>query len=281
MSIDTSLLDTRYDPELPLIMRFVDVIYKQTGYDFRNYAFSSFKRRIKKHALFESLTLEELHDLIKNDGNAMSRLLVAITVHVTSMFRDPDFFLLFRKSVVPLLRTYPFVRLWVAGCSTGQEVYSLAIILQEEDLYSRCRIYATDVSDLVLKAARAGIYPLSAMQEYTRNYQHSGGLGDFSDYYTTDSENAIFRPALRQNVIFASHNLASDASFNEFHWISCRNVMIYFNRTLQNRVHGLFAESLLTFGYLGLGRSESLRFSSHQHLFDSVSTKDRIYRKVL
>jgi len=270
-----------HDPELPVVRSIIDGLYERTGYDFRDYAIASLKRRLKRQAFQEgSLTLGEMHDLIISDSVAQARLLVALTVHVTAMFRDPGFFLLFRQQIVPLLHTYPFLRFWIAGCSTGEEVYSLAILLQEEGLYSRCRIYATDLSDIVLDRARTGIYPLACMQDYTRNYQKAGGRHAFSDYYTADSEFALFRPHLRENVIFAAHNLATDASFNEFHCIFCRNVMIYFNRSLQGRAHTLFSDSLSTLGYLGLGRSETMRFSPFEHLYEPISIKERLYRKV-
>jgi chemotaxis protein methyltransferase CheR len=190
------------------------------------------------------------------------------------------FYRIFREKIIAVLRTYPFLRFWIAGCSTGEEVYSLAILLQEEGLYERSRIYATDVSDLVLAKAKSGIYPLAAMQEYTRNYQGAGGKHSFAEYYTADSEFAIFRPALRENVIFAVHNLVGDASFNEFHGIFCRNVMIYFNRALQERVHKLFYDSLLTYGYLGLGRSETIRFTPHENSFEEVAGREKLYRKI-
>jgi chemotaxis protein methyltransferase CheR len=205
---------------------------------------------------------------------------VALTIHTTSMFRDPAFYLVLREQVVSVLRTYPFLRLWVAGCSTGEEVYSLAILLHETGLYPRCRIYATDMNEIVLNKARAGIFHLSVMQEYTRNYLKAGGDRAFTEYYTADSENVVFRSFLRENVVFAAHNLAGDASFNEFHGIFCRNVMIYFNRSLQDRVHKLFHDSLVTFGYLGLGRSESVRFSSWENSYEPVSAKERLYRKI-
>ena len=281
MKMGTPRPEVSLDPELPVVRSLVAAVYEKSGYDFRDYAFSSLKRRAKRHALNEGdLSLAELRERIVSDPAALGRLLVALTVHVTAMFRDPGYFLAFRERVVPILRTYPFLRIWIAGCSTGEEVYSLAILLHEEDLYSRCRIYATDISDIALNRARSGIYPLAAMQEYTRNYQKAGGRREFVEYYTSDSENAVFRPFLRENVVFAAHNLASDASFNEFHVICCRNVMIYFSRPLQDRVHGLFTESLLTLGYFGLGRSESLRFSSHEDYYEPVSMKERIYRKV-
>ncbi|WP_093288422.1 protein-glutamate O-methyltransferase CheR [Verrucomicrobium sp. GAS474] len=281
MKTASSSPEISLDPELPILRALVATIYEQSGYDFRDYAFSSLKRRAKRQAFMEGeITLAELRARVAADPAALGRLVVALTVHVTAMFRDPQFHLLFRQQVVPILKTYPFLRFWVAGCSTGEEVYSLAILLHEEGLYDRCRIYATDISDVVIERARSGIFPLSSMQEYTRNYQAAGGKEEFVDYYTADSEYAIFRPFLRDNVVFAAHNLASDASFNEFHVISCRNVMIYFNRTLQDRVHTLFTESLATLGYLGLGRSESLRFSSQEDCYEPVSTKERLYRKI-
>jgi len=214
------------------------------------------------------------------DPACMARLLPCLTVSVSSMFRDPAFFLALREHVVPILRTYPFARLWVAGCSTGEEVHSLAILLHEEGLYERCRIYATDVDESALARAKAGIFPLSAMQEYTRNYQKAGGRGAFAEYYTAGHDAVVFRPYLRDNVVFAAHNLAGDASFNEFHGILCRNVMIYFNRSLQDRVHKLLYDSLAPFGYLGLGHCESVRFSPFESVYEAVSLKERLYRKI-
>jgi chemotaxis protein methyltransferase CheR len=269
------------DPESPEIYRLLDVLYERVGADFRAYAYSSLKRRILTRVAYEETgTIAGLCELIKRDPASLQRLLAALTIHVTAMFRDPGFYATFREKVIPSLRTYPFLRFWVAGCSTGEEVYSLAILLQEEGLYERCRIYATDVNDLVLGKAKNGIFPLAAMQEYTRNYQRSGGRNSFAEYYTADSEFAIFRPALRENIIFAVHNLVGDASFNEFHGIFCRNVMIYFNRDLQERVQKLFFDSLLTFGYLGLGRSETIRFTPHEDAFEEVSARDKLYRKI-
>ncbi|HVF17842.1 MAG TPA: CheR family methyltransferase, partial [Steroidobacteraceae bacterium] len=174
----------------------------------------------------------------------------------------------------------PYLRLWVAGCSTGQEVYSLAVLLHEEGLYERSRIYATDVQARSLEQAKQAIFPVSAMQEYTRNYLAAGGRAAFSDYYTADSEAVILRPYLKQNIVFGMHNLVTDRSFNEFQVIFCRNVMIYFNAQLQERVHGLLHESLAMFGYLGLGRGESMRFSVFEGRYESVSVRQRIYRKV-
>ena len=266
----------------PATAALLETVNERTGLDFSDYAPSSLHRRIQRRVIAERVdSIVALDQLIKAQPAALARLSEALTVPVTSMFRDPAFFREFRARVAPLLRTHPFLRLWVAGCSTGQEVYSLAIVLHEEGLYERSRIYATELQPATLDQAASGIYPLAAMQEYTRNYQDAGGTEDFSDYYTADASSAIVRPHLRRNVVFAVHNLVSDRSFNEFHLIFCRNVMIYFNRPLQQRVHTLLYESLSLWGYLGLGRSESVRFSQHEHCYESVSERERLYRKVL
>jgi len=264
------------------IAALLNTLDELTGLDFRDYSTASLHRRIQRSVVAEGMeSVAALEQLIRTQPAALARLAEALTVPVTSMFRDPAFFREFRARVAPLLRTHPFLRLWVAGCSTGQEVYSLAIVLHEEGLYERSRIYATELQPATLDQAASGIYPLATMQEYTRNYQDAGGTEDFSDYYTADASSAILRPHLRRNVVFAVHNLVSDRSFNEFHLIFCRNVMIYFNRTLQQRVHTLLYESLSLWGYLGLGRSESVRFSQHEHCYESVSERERLYRKVL
>jgi chemotaxis protein methyltransferase CheR len=209
----------------------------------------------------------------------MERLLLDLSINVTSMFRDPGFFAAFRSHVVPALRTYPFLRIWNAGCSTGEETYSLAILLREVGLYDRTRIYATDINESVLASAAEGIFPLSKMQEYTENYLAAGGSRSFSDYYLAKYDRAQFDRSLRENVVFAAHNLVSDRSFNEFHVIICRNVMIYFDRTLQQQVHQLFLDSLVPFGVLALGRKETLVHSAHAERFDVVDDLERIYRK--
>ena len=258
-----------------------EAVFDRYGIDFRSYAMSSLKRRVLKQVRDENLSgIRALHEQVLGDEAAMTRFYRTLTIHVTAMFRDPHFFLAFREHVVPMLRTYPYLRLWVAGCSTGEEVYSLAILLEEEGLYERCRIYATDVSDDVLARAKSGIFPLAQMQDYTRNYQDAGGQRSLAEYYTADADYAVFGSALRRNILFAAHNLVGDASFNEFHAIFCRNVMIYFNRALQERVHGLLYDSLLTFGYLGLGRSENIRYTRHEKNYEPVSSVDKIYRKV-
>jgi chemotaxis protein methyltransferase CheR len=256
-------------------------IYRHYGFDFRSYAYASLKRRLWKRMAAEGLgTISALQELVLHQESAMQRLLQDLSVNVTAMFRDPRFFMTFREKVVPLLRTYPFLRLWHAGCSTGEEVYSMAIVLEEEGLYDRARIYATDINDVVLERAAAGIFPLDKMQEYTQNYQKAGGRAAFSEYFTAAYDAALFSPTLRRNVVFAQHNLVTDRSFSEFHVIICRNVMIYFDRTLQDRVHTLFYESLPIYGMLALGSKESVRGTTVEDAYEVLDPREKIYRKV-
>ena len=256
-------------------------LHELTGLDYRDYARAALYRRVQR-AMQESAahTVAELHERIRHDALLRERVGQMLTLSVTSMFRDPSFFLQFRDQVVPILRTHPFLRVWIAGCATGQEVYSMAILLHEAGLYARARIYATELQAGILEQATHGIYPLSVMQEYTRNYLAAGGSASFSDYYTADSSAVIIRPFLRDNIVFAVHNLVGDGSFNEFQVIFCRNVMIYFNRELQAHVHGLLYESLAMWGYLGLGRSETLRFSARERCYEPLAGRERLYRKV-
>lgn len=264
--------------EIPLLL---EAIFQHYGYDFRDYAQASFKRRIWKRIQEEGLsTVSGLQEKVLHDTDCMDRLLIDMSVNVTDFFRDPGFYLAFRKKVIPMLRTYPFVRIWHAGCSTGEEVYSTAILLQEEGLYDKCKIYATDINNTVLKKAKAGIFALKSMQTFTRNYIQAGGRRAFSEYYTARDHDAIFNSALKKNLVFASHDLVMDTSFNEFNVIICRNVMIYFNRSLQNRVLDLFHNSLCNFGVLGLGSKESLRFSSRENFYDEVDSRWKLYRKI-
>ncbi|HEV2145872.1 MAG TPA: protein-glutamate O-methyltransferase CheR [Longimicrobiaceae bacterium] len=264
--------------EVELLM---EGIFRHYGFDFRSYAYASLRRRLWKRIGAEGLsTVSALQERVLHDPDAMERLLMDLSVNVTSMFRDPNFYKAFRTGVVPLLRTYPFIRVWHAGCSTGEEVYSMAILLQEEGLYERARIYATDINEVVLAQARAGIFPLEKMQEYTQNYLRGGGTRSFSEYYTAAYGGALFSPALRENVVFAQHNLVTDRSFSEFNVILCRNVMIYFDRSLQNRVHELFYESLPMYGILALGSKESLKFSRYEDCYEAVDPREKIYRKV-
>ena len=210
----------------------------------------------------------------------MERLLLDLSINVTAMFRDPSFYVALREKVVPLLRTYPFTRIWNAGCSTGEEVYSLAIVLAEEGIYDRTRIYATDINEAVLERAKAGVFPLEKMREYTANYIRAGGTAAFSEYYVAAYDGARFARSLVDNVVFAQHNLVSDRKFNEFNVIICRNVMIYFDRSLQARVHGLFYESLERLGVLALGHKETIRFSPFESAYEELDPSERIYRKV-
>ena len=259
----------------------LEAIFRHYGFDFRSYAYSSLKRRLWKRIEAERLrTVSQLQDLVLHDANAMERLLLDLSVSVSAMFRDPNFYAAFRQKVIPMLRTYPFIRIWHAGCSTGEEVYSMAILLEEEGLYERARIYATDINEVVLNAARDGIYPLDRMQEYTQNYLKAGGKQSFSEYYTARYDHALFGPSLRRNVVFAQHNLVTDRSFSEFNVILCRNVMIYFDRKLQNRVHKLFYESLPVFGILALGNKESLALSEYENRYEAIDPRERIYRRV-
>jgi chemotaxis protein methyltransferase CheR len=256
-------------------------IYRRYGFDFREYAPASLKRRLWRRVHGERLaSISALQERVLHDSACMERLLLDLSINVTAMYRDPSFYAAFRERVVPLLRTYPFARVWNAGCSTGEEVYSIAILLQEEGVYEKTRIYATDINDSVLERARAGIFPLDKMQEYTQNYIAAGGKRSFSEYYVAGYDGAAFSPSLIENVVFAQHNLVSDRSFNEFHVIICRNVMIYFDKPLQDRVHGLFYDSLATFGVLALGHKESIRFTPHEAAYEELHGEERLYRKI-
>jgi chemotaxis protein methyltransferase CheR len=225
-------------------------------------------------------TVSALQERVLHDNAGMERLLLDLSINVSAMFRDPTFYQAFREKAVPLLRTYPFIRIWHAGCSTGEEVYSMAILLEEEGLYDRARIYATDINEVVIQKAKQGIYPLDKMQEYTQNYLRAGGNRAFSEYYTAKYDGALFTPSLTRNVVFAQHNLVTDRSFSEFNVILCRNVMIYFDRNLQDRVHDLFFDSLAVFGVLCLGSKESLKFSKHEGNYEALDAKEKIYRRV-
>jgi chemotaxis protein methyltransferase CheR len=258
----------------------LEAIYRRYGFDFREYAPASLKRRLWRRAHAEGLTtISSLQDRVLHDSACMERLLLDLSINVTSMFRDPSFYAAFREKVTPLLRTYPFTRIWIAGCSTGEEVYSLAIMLEEEGLLERTRIYATDINEAVLERARRGVFNLDKMQEFTQNYLQAGGRRAFSEYYLADYDGVVFDRRLVENTVFAQHNLVSDRSFNEFHVIVCRNVMIYFDRSLQERVFSLFHESLVRFGVLALGHKETIRFSSTADQYEELDLRERIWRK--
>lgn len=237
----------------------LESVYKHSGYDFRDYAPTTLRLRILEMMVAEKITtISTLQDRVLQDRACINRLVNKLTVNVTRMFRNPDFYRTFRAEILPLLRTWPFIRIWHAGCSTGEEVYSMAIVMHEEGLYDRCRFYATDIDEASLKKAESAIFMVSAMQEYTHNYLKAGGKEDFSSYYTASHDHAILSRSLKKNITFAQHNLVTDGKFNEFQVIICRNVLIYFNRPLQERVHRLFHDSLSLMGILGLGNSEAL-----------------------
>jgi chemotaxis protein methyltransferase CheR len=210
----------------------------------------------------------------------MNRLLADLSINVTALFRDPTFFAAFREKVVPLLRTYPFIRIWTAGCASGEEAYSLAILLLEEGLYERTRIYATDTNDTVLSRARAGRFAADRLPEYGRNHERAGGTRPLADYVRVDDGSALFVPKVSEHIVFAEHDLVTDRSFNEFHVIFCRNVMIYFSRPLQDEVHRLFYDSLARFGVLALGRRETLRFTPFEDSYETLDVGEKLYRKV-
>jgi chemotaxis protein methyltransferase CheR len=265
--------------ELDLLL---DAVFRLYGYDFRDYAKTSMRRRVANIMKKEEVnTISALQDRVLHDSRSWERFLDGISVNVSAMFRDPRFFLAFRQCAVPVLRTYPFIRIWQAGCSLGEEAYSLAIMLEEEGLYDRSLIYATDINEVSLRQAREAIYPAELMQKYTQNYVQAGGQQSFSEYYTARYDFAILRPTLQRNIVFSQHNLVSDAPFNEFNVILCRNVMIYFNRGLQERTHNLFHESLAMFGILGLGSRESLRFMPHEHMYEPLVPGEKLYRRVV
>lgn len=272
----------RRDEELETIelQMLTEAVYRRYGLDFRNYAAPSLRRRVRIAMAEESVaTVTALLDKLLHDPPAMERLLLRLSINVTAMFRDPGFWVSLKRSVVPHLRSYPFVRIWHAGCSTGEEVYSMAILLTEEGLYERCRIYATDMNEVALQRARDGIVALTHMQENATNYLRAGGKGTLADYYTASYGHAMFRSALKRNLVFSPHNLVTDGSFNEFNLILCRNVMIYFNEALQNQVHELLYTSLRRYGVLGLGRKEGLRGTPHERDYEIVDYAERIFRR--
>jgi chemotaxis protein methyltransferase CheR len=265
------------DIELRLL---AEAIFLRYGHDFRAYSLASQKRRVL-HALaqMDCETISALQSRVLHDQAAFHQLLQFLTIPVSEMFRDPSYFLALRREVVPILQTYPSIKVWVAGCSTGEEVYSLAILLHEEGLLERTLIYATDINPASLDKARRGIFPLAAMQRYADSYEKAGGKRQLADYYTGAYEAALMDRYLSANVTFADHSLATDSVFSETHLVSCRNVLIYFNRALQDRALGLFRDSLCHRGFLGLGSKESMDFSACNDAFDTMDRRERLYRK--
>lgn len=255
-------------------------IHTHYGYDFNGYARASVYRRIKRFLTHKQLnSLEELRRALFSDSYFFENFLQEITVNVTEMFRDATFFLSLRNNVLPILSTYPFIKIWDAGCSTGEELFSLAILLKEAGLLDRTKIYATDINQKVLKQAKEGIFSAANMTGYTAGYYASGGTQEFSSYYNSNYGNVKFDSSLIKNVVFYPHNLATDSSFNEFHLVLCRNVLIYFNRELQERVFKLFDDSLVSLGYLALGKKETLAMSQISSSYNFVDKSNRIYRK--
>lgn len=259
---------------------FLEAIYQRYGYDFRHYARASAQRRVK-HILAKSghKNVSDLIPLLMRDEAFAQKAIHSFSITVTEMFRDPDFYRAIRQTVTPYLQTYPFIKIWVAGCATGEEVYSLAILLKEEGIYDRTTIYATDFNESALKQAADGIYPLKDVKQHTGNYQKSGGLLSFSDYYHAEYDSAIMNPALKSNITFANHNLVTDGVFTEVQVVFCRNVLIYFDRTLQNWALTTLTNSLTRGGFLCLGTKETLEFSSIVDQFKPVLLEQRIYQK--
>jgi len=271
------VINTAFDIELPLLL---EAVYRKYHYDFRSYAAASLKRRLTQAMeRFGCRTLSQLQDRVLHEPSLFPALLDYLTVQVSEMFRDPPYFRSMRDKVVPLLRTYPSLKIWIAGCSTGEEVYSMAILLQEEGLLERSLIYATDINSGALERAQSGIYDAACIGGFTDNHRKSGARSSLSDYYTAAYGKAMFDKSLKTNIVFADHSLSTDSTFSEVHLVSCRNVLIYFDRLLQDRVLGLFRESLCRKGFLGLGAKESLRFSTHSYAFSDFVVNDKIFRK--
>jgi chemotaxis protein methyltransferase CheR len=260
----------------------LDLVARLYGYDFRAYSRASMFRRLQK--FMSDIKVNKVFDLkhrLINEPAVFEYLLKRVTVNVTEMFRDPTFYAVIKKDILPVLASYPIIKIWHAGCSSGEEVYSMCILLHEAGLLKRTRIYATDINPSNIEKAKSGIMPLEVMKEYTRNYIQSGGESDFSSYYTARYKNAIIRKDLREQIVFSQHNLVTDGVFNEFQLICCRNVMIYFNRDLQNRVINLFNDSLSMFGFLALGIKESLLFTNVRDNFEVINKQQKIFKKIV
>ena len=265
------------DIEIRLLL---EAIFLKYHYDFRGYAMTSVKRRIRRaQERFACDSVSQLQDKILHEPEILPDLLGYLTVQVSEFFRDPAYFRTIRERVLPHLRTYPSLKVWIAGCSTGEELYSFAILFREEGLEDRTIFYATDINPESLRQARAGVYPLNRMQLFTQNHQKSGGKSSLSDFYTAAYDNVRFDPTLRDRAVFSDHSLVTDQVFAEVHLISCRNVMIYFDRTLQDRALGLFKDALVRKGFLGLGAKESLQFSKHAGAFEDFVREEKLYQK--
>ncbi|HZW20823.1 CheR family methyltransferase [Noviherbaspirillum sp.] len=270
-------IDPDFDIELKLLL---EGIYLKYQHDFRHYAVASLRRRVRLAMdRFGCATVSQLQDKVLRDPALCSQMLRFLTVQVSEMFRDPGYFRAVREHVVPALQTYPSFKVWIAGCSTGEEVWSMAILLEEEGVLDRSVIYATDINPDALKTAEAGVYPVERLAQFSASYQAAGGKGSLSDYYTAAYGSAMFQQRLKRKVVFADHSLATDSVFSETHFISCRNVLIYFNLALQNRAVGLFKDSLVRRGFLGLGTKESLRLTDYARDFREAVPHERIYQR--
>lgn len=267
-----------FDIEVKL---FIEAVFMKYKYDFRQYSLASVKRRLSNALITHNIkTVSALQEKILHEPEFFTTILQHMTISTTEMFRDPSYFKAFREKVIPYLRSYPSIKIWVAGCSTGEEAYSFAIIFKEEGLLERVMIYATDINPLSLEKAQQGIYRLEDIKKFSANYEESGGVKSLSEYYMADYNAAIINSDLKKNIIFADHSLATDSVFSEMQFVSCRNVLIYFEKKLQNRAINLFHDSLSLKGFLGIGSKETLKFSSHTDNFESWATNERIYRKL-
>ncbi len=266
------------DIEIRLLL---EAIFQRYHYDFRGYSMASVKRRIAQaKERFECPTVSMLQDKVLHDPEILPHLLGVLTVQVSELFRDPAYFSAIRTKILPHLRTYPSLKVWIAGCSSGEELYSFSILFHEEGLSDKTMFYATDINPDALKKAQAGVYPLERIKQFTENHQRSGGHSSLSDYYTAAYDRAVFDKSLRERVLFSDHSLVSDQVFAEVHLISCRNVLIYFDRDLQNRAIGLFKDALVRKGFLGLGAKESLHFSAHADDFVDFVREEKLYQKL-
>ncbi len=264
--------------ELGLLL---EAIYQKYHYDFRQYAEASLRRRLSAALVqLRCATLSDLQRRVLHEPKAFSELLRFLTVQVSELFRDPPYYRAIRERVLPYLRTYPSIKIWVAGCSTGEEAYSLAIILQEEGLLDRAMIYATDINGESLRAAEAGVYQSDRFARFSENYLAAGGRGSLSEFYTANYASAVMDRSLRKAILFSDHSLATDSTFAEVELVSCRNVLIYFERELQERAIGVLRDSLCRKGFLGLGSKETLRFSAHAPAFTEFASDERIYQRI-
>jgi chemotaxis protein methyltransferase CheR len=278
--VDAEVMDAPtavFDIELTLLL---EAIYQRYHYDFRGYSHASLRRRLRSAlAHFGAPSVSALQARVLREPETFARLLDFLTVPVSDMFRDPSYFRTLRERVMPMLRTYPSLKIWVAGCSTGEEVYSFAILLRECELLDRSLIYATDINPQTLQQAEAGVYDIARVAAFTENHRLSGAPTSLSDYYTANYGRALFDPALKKHIVFSDHSLATDNVFAEVQLVSCRNVLIYFDRDLQDRALGLFRDALCRGGYLGVGSRETVRFTRHADAFVEVSREDRIFQK--